>query len=184
MGLFDGIGNAEIYERGKYMPPGFRGVVEIKKTIGKVTRASGVAFIVEVKVITVDRPGDKVLAEDKVTWVEHDLGPVRVGEKRTWYQSMNDKDIAFGAIMAWAAACACLEAGQKEEIEKEIAPTLEDDLEHATNNPADNDYIEGLVYLQTEYHKTQKGKDFTRYDWSPYDPDEGEPRDAVDEVGS
>lgn len=174
MGLFDGINEAELFERGRYLPPGFRGVLEVKRTIAKETVRSGIGFIVEFEVVRVDRPGLE----------GHDLAPVFQGEKRTWFQKMGDKTVAFPSIKAWAAAMSGYASHEKEAIENEVAPHLEGVLTHATDNPADNDFVGCRVEVETIAHKTKKsGSDFTIHNWIPWeDPDEPEPRDAVDEI--
>lgn len=174
MGLFDGIGDAEIFERGRYMPPGFRGVVEVKKTIAKQTRKSGLGFIVELRVAEVERAGQE----------GHELSPVTVGEKRTWFQKMTDLNVAFPAIKAWAAAIAGYEMHEKEAIDAEVAPELEGAMNRATENPSDNDFVGCLVKLETEATKTGKGLDFTHHNWAPYEEREDEPTDAVDEMSA
>lgn len=151
MGLFDGIGDAEIFERGRYIKGGFRGVVEVTKTLAKQTRKSGVGFIVELKIVETNMPE------------EHPIG-----SKATWFQKMTDRDVAFPAIKAWAAACAGYEAHEKDKIEKEVAPHLSEALDNATTNPTDNDFVGVLLRLETEQIKTRNDRDFTRHEWSPY----------------
>ena len=174
MGLFDGIGEAEIFTRGKYMPPGFRGVLEVKRTIAKETVKSGIGFIVEFEVIEVNRPGTK----------DHDLAPVVVGEKRTWFQGMKDKTVAFPAIKEWAAAMAGYQMHEKEAIDDEVSPELQNILTHATDNPADNDFVGVRVSLDTSHKKTKNDRDFTVHAWAAYVEQDEEPVDAVDEIGA
>ncbi len=186
MGLFDGIGEAEIFERGKYFPPGFRGVLEVKRTIAKETVKSGIGFIVEFEVIEVARPGTGYNAgdehNDKI--VKHELAPVVVGEKRTWFQGMNDKTVAFPSIKEWAAAVAGYNPGtDKDAIEAEVAPELSKELGVATDNPADNDFCGQYVCVETSHKLTKKKNDFTVHVWTPYLERDEEPTDAVDEVG-
>lgn len=167
MGLFDGINEAEIFERGRFLPDNFRGVLEVKRTIAKETIRSGIGFIVEFEVIETNMP---------------DQSPV--GSKATWFQKMSDKTVAFPAIKAWAAACAGYEIHQKDDIEQEIAPHLADVLTHATDNPADNDFVGCLVRVETEQIKTRNDRDFTRHNWRPYDEADEHVTDAVDEASA
>lgn len=167
MGMFEGIEDAEIFERGKYVKGGFRGVVEVTKTIAKQTLKSGVAFIVELRVVETNMPADHP-----------------IGSKATWFQKMTDKTVAFPAIKEWAAALAGYEKHEKDEIDEEVAPHLAKTLDNATENPTDNDFVGCLVRLETEQIKTRNERDFTRYDWSPYNEVEEEPTDAVDEIGA
>lgn len=154
--IWDGIEQAEIYERGRYVEPNFVGLVCITKTEYKVTRAKGTAFIVEMEV------------------EETNLEAHPVGSKISWYQSLNDKDIAFSAILEWAAACVGIRKHQKEEIAalKKVDPTtgrsvIKDVMKEATDKPTDNDFIGTKLRLQTVQTKTKKNTDFTRYEFAP-----------------
>jgi hypothetical protein len=150
MGLFDGIGEAELFERGKFLPGDFFGVLEVARTIAKETVKSGVGFIVEFRVIETNMP-------DKV----------QIGSKVTWFQKMTDKTVAFPAIKAWAAACSGYQSHETEKIDAEVSPELTRVITHATENPGDNDFTGCRVRVQTEQVKTKKNLDFTRHDWSP-----------------
>lgn len=157
MGLWDGIESAEIFERGNYIKPGFKGVVEIMRTIGKETRASGLAFIVELKIVQTN------MSE------EHP-----VGQKGTWFQKMTDRTVAFPAVAAWAAACAGYEPHQKDAIKAEVMPHLRETMKHATDNPSNNTFIGCKLRLETVQLTTKKEQEFTRYDFGPYsEPAEG-----------
>ena len=144
MGIFDGIGDAELFDRGKWLCgkcPGcaatglvdgkvcpackgfgsFRGVLEVKRTIAKETRNSGLGFIVEFEVIETNMSG------------EHPIS-----SKCTWFQKMGI-DGAQSSVKAWAAACCGFASHEKNRILTELSPHLAKMLEHATDNPADND---------------------------------------------
>jgi hypothetical protein len=146
--LWEGIGNAEIYDRGKYFKPGFQGIVIVKKTLAKETRKSGMAFIVELEVATTNM-----------------LEQHSVGSKGTWFVKLIDKDVAFPNIATWAAACCGVEG--KDNIKKEVLPILKDLMTYATDHPDANEFIDVKVYLSTEGVKTKADTDFTRYDFSP-----------------
>jgi hypothetical protein len=150
--LWDGMESAKIFERGKFMAGNFAGVVEIKKTLAKATRGAGIAFIVEMEIISTNLPE------------EHPIG-----SKATWFQKMQDKDVAFSSILAWAAACVGYDPQrQKAQIEAELAPELKETMKHATDNPDSNDFIGIQLVLETVKVKTKKGTDFTRYDFRPH----------------
>ena len=151
MGLFEGIEDAEIFERGKYLAGGFRGVLECQRTIAKETIKSGLGFIVEFNVIETNMP---------------DAHPI--GSRCTWFQKMSDKTVAWPAIKVWAAAMSGYGAHQKEEIEREVSPALKGLLNAATSSPADNDLVGIRVCVETEQVKTKNDKDFTRHTWAPY----------------
>lgn len=151
MGLWDGIENAEIFDRGNYFKPGFIGVVKILKTLAKETRNSGLAFIVEMEVVESNNPDDPP------------------GKKKTWYQSLVKKDVAFPAVAAWAAACVGYDPSQKEILKAEVFPVLKDLMSAATDSPEKNDFIGLLVRLETEKTITkEKKQDFTRHNFAPY----------------
>ena len=150
MGLWDGIEDAELFERGVYLKPKFIGTVEVERTIVKATRAKGDAFIVEMRVIDTNMPEDHP-----------------VGQKVSWYQALKDKDIAFPAIKAWAAACAGYKTTQKDEIDEEVSPVLKDMMVLATDKPDANDFIGIQLHVETVLIKTKKDTDFTRHNWEP-----------------
>lgn len=149
--LWDGIGDAKLFDRGKFFGDGFNGVVKVDKTIAKATRASGLAFIVEMVVVETNKPE------------EHP-----VGWRGSWFQKMTDKDVAFSSILAWAAACYGYTTEQKDQIKQELQPHLQELMKHATDNPDKNDFVGVLVKLETTQKKTKNDKDFTRYDFSPH----------------
>lgn len=152
MSMWSGIGNAEIFERGKFVVDGFRGKLSVKRTIVKQTRKSGIAFIAEFEVLESNK-------------LEH-----QVGSKVTWFQKMTDPSVAFPAIKGFAAVCAGIDTSNKEMIEKEVSPNLEQIMDIATENPDNpekNPFIGVKVGLEATLITTQKGLPFTRYDFSP-----------------
>lgn len=148
--LWDGLEDAEIFERGKYMEANFIGIVEMKKTLAKETLKNGMAFIVEMEVIKTNMP---------------DKHPE--GQKVTWYQGLKDKTVAFPSIAAWAAACLGINPkGDKAKL-KEVQPLLPEAMKEATDSPEDNPFIGVQLKLSTFMVKTKKGGDFTVYDFEP-----------------
>ncbi len=149
--LWDGIEDAELFERGKYMEANFIGEVEIKKTLAKETLKNGMAFIVEMVVLETNMP---------------DKHPK--GQKVTWYQGLKDKTVAFPAIAAWAAACLGFHPNSdKSKIKDEVQPLLPAAMKEATDSPEDNPFIGVRLKLSTFMRKTKKGLDFTVYDFEP-----------------
>jgi len=152
MGLFEGIEDAEIFERGKFLPAGFVGVLEVKRTLAKDSIKSGMGFIVEFEVIASNR-------ED-----------VPVGSKATWWQGMKDRTVAFPAIKEFVAVLSGFERHQKDEINAEVSPVLAQLLDHATENPDSNDLIGQRIQCETANKRTRNDRDFTLHLWSPYVP--------------
>lgn len=149
--IWDGIEDAEIFERGKYFHPGFAGIVRVRRTIGKTTRKSGLGFIVELEVVESSTPS---------------IHPV--GFRGSWFQKLTDVDVAFPAIIAWVFACSGLDpAKDKDVIDSEIRPKLKDIMREATKKPDDNFFTNIKIRLETLQVTTQKGQPFTRYEFSP-----------------
>jgi hypothetical protein len=151
--MFKGLGDADIFQRGKFFQPDFDGIVIIRKTILKNTRAKGLAFIVEFEVKTSNLV---------------DKHPV--GSKGSWFQKLQDTTVAFPAIRAWAAACAGYETNQIAEINADEAlrsPVLDELVNDAVSSPDNNDYCGVELRLVTTLVKTKEKTDFTRYDFSP-----------------
>lgn len=149
MGIWDGIENAESYDRGNYLAPGFVGVCEVVKTLVKQTRAAGPAFIVELRI------------------VESNLDRHPVGSKVSWFQKLTDKAVAFPSVAEWAAATAGLDPTDREMVKQEIMPELRELMEHATDNPSNNSFVGQLVKIETVHVLTKTGRDFTRHTFSP-----------------
>ena len=148
--IFQGINDAEIFERGKYLEGGFRGRLECVRTLNKETRQSGTGFIVEFKVLESNMPD------------EHP-----VGSKCTWFQSLKNKTVAFPSIKEWAAAMAGYASHDVDGIEAEVAPHLADTLMQAVENETDNVFTGCAVRVETTMIKTRNDRDFTRHVWSP-----------------
>jgi hypothetical protein len=150
MGIWDGIEDAEIFDRGNYVKPGFHGTVEVKKTIAKNTRQSGLAFICEMVVLTTNMP---------------EAHPI--GQKVTWFVKLANKDTAFPNVAAWAAACAGFDPHDRENVKTNVMPLLKDLMNHATDNPDDNEFVGQKLKLETVATLTKDKRDFTRYDFMP-----------------
>lgn len=149
MGVWDGIEDAETFERGNYIKGGFIGIVEVKKTLVKQTRASGPAFIVEMEVI-------------ETNMEEHP-----VGQKVTWFQKLTDKDVAFPSVAEWAAAVGGIDPTDKKAVKEDVSPVLKEAMDQATESPTNNDFTGQRVRLQTAQVKTKNDRDFTRHTWMP-----------------
>lgn len=117
-GLFDGIEDAEIFTRGKYMVSGFVGVLDVAKTHVVDSRKSGPLFTVEF--LVVETNNEK----------EHP-----VGSKCTWQQKLLDKEVALPEITKFAAACIGTDPGDKEKVKAEVQPGLQSVMDESVANP-------------------------------------------------
>jgi len=152
--MWDGIEKAQLFERGRFMSDGFKGKVEVKKTIAKQTRRSGLGFIVEFVIRETNMPEKHA-----------------VGSKASWFQKMIDPSVAFPAVAAWAAAMNGYDPNsQKEKIEAEVMPILRQLMTVATDNPDNpevNPFLGMWVALECWQKKTQNDRDFTVYNFYP-----------------
>lgn len=149
--IFKGLRNASVFERGVYLKAGGDYLLEIEKCLVKETRKSGYGFIVELKVLESKGP---------------DVNPV--GSKATWFQSLRDKNVAFGAIKEFMYAVLGLDlanAADKKMIEETIDPQIEQMMEEAIEGGKFN----GLqVRVQTSSKLTAaKQVNFTVHTWRP-----------------
>lgn len=147
MGLWDGLDSAEIFEQGRYFPPGFKGVVEIERCIAKKSRKSGQdVFIVETKIIVGNLDG----------WGS--------GTSGTWCQSMKNRNVAMNAIIAFICSCFGLDKSKaflEREVHPYAIPTMEQKIVGAVNGLA------GRIMSLETWNKTteEKKEDFTVHDW-------------------
>jgi hypothetical protein len=154
---FSGIDRADTFERGKYFPPDGTFYLKLQKTLVKGTRKSGAAFI----------------AEFEVVGSNHDEVPV--GAKRSWFQKMVDKDVAFPAIKEFMAALLGFSKEDKAEW-KSFEAKLEGILTEATDfeGKAEDHPLYGMTVKVTTWQKTtNNGKEFTVHDWEIWDEEDG-----------
>lgn len=150
MGLFSGIGNAPIFDRGTYFQPNGKYRLKVVKLLAKDTRNSGLAFIAEFEVLESNH------AEDPI------------GAKRTWFQSLTKKDIGYPAVKEFMMYLLAVERHDKEAFQ-DFEQNLETILEDATSfEGADSDHpMHGdEICLETVSVLTKDKKDFTRHNWS------------------
>ncbi len=160
---FGGIGEAEIFDRGNYLKPGAY-ALQVKKLLLKQTRKSGPAFIAEFVIL--HSHGDDANA---------------VGSKATWFQKMQDKDVALPAIKEFMLSLLGVDKNDKEQM-AEFNEGLQELLEEATEyegpdededgkplRPFYNDTIRADCYMK----KTQKNADFTAHDWQQWSEEDG-----------
>jgi len=149
MGNFGGIGKTELFERGVFLTPGGGYTLEIDTILLKETRKAGLAFIVEFKVLESTLPNH---AE---------------GSKATWFQKMQDKDVAFPAITEFFIAL--YDIPRKGEDYDEFMESLEDVLDGVTEDLEEGEEhpLKGKQIKCTTHTKLTKGKgvEFTVHNW-------------------
>lgn len=153
-GTFDGIGNTELYEKGVYLTPGGAYELEVQTMLLKKTRKSGLGFIVEFKILAVE--GEE--AETKHA----------IGSKATWFQGMDDTDVAFPAIKEFMLALLNIDRKDEEaysefndslaQLLRELTAPVEAGEEHAMKGER--------IHCDTYSKLTKKNQDFTVHMWS------------------
>lgn len=168
MGLFTGIEDADLFQRGKFLTPDFVGVLEVKKTLAFQTRKVGMAFIAEFTIIESNKPEGtlRTVVKDGEESMVPDAFPV--GTKCTWFQKLADKDVAFPAIKSFVAALSGYQLSDKNKIDEELSPHLADLLDTCTESPEDNQLVGLRVDVITTGVVTKNNRDFTRHDWDPH----------------
>lgn len=158
MGMFSGIGETELFEKGVYLTPGGSYELEVLKILVKDTRKSGLGFIVEFKVISAEGSG-----------AEEQHAP---GSRATWFQKLQDKDIAWPAIKEFFMGLLDVNRNNPTEYE-EFSNSLEELVEEATAwepDPEDPESKHPLcgerVHVDTHSKLTKKNVEFTVHNWS------------------
>lgn len=155
---FSGIDRADTFERGKYFPPDGTFYLRLQKTLVKGTRKSGSAFIAEFEVL------GSTLEED-----------CPAGSKRSWFQKLVDKDVAFPALKEFMAALLGYTKSDKDEW-KAFEAKLQDILDEATDfeGKTEDHPLHGMTIKVTTWQKTtNNGKEFTVHDWEIWDEEDG-----------
>lgn len=153
---FDGIENANVFERGAYLPPGGKYLLSIVRILTKQTRQSGPAFIAEFEVL------------------ESDHDEVPVGAKRSWFQKLQDTDVAFPALLEFFGALYGYDPTNKEEL-AELKSKIKGIIKLATSyeGPAAGHPCHGQkIKCETWQKETKKGNDFTVHSWGIVEDDE------------
>ena len=148
MGVFDGLRNAKVFERGVFISKAGSFKVRVDKILTKDTRKSGNCFIVEQTVL------------------ETSCADYPVGSKVTWLQKLTDKDVAFSALKPFFYACLGLRYPEdKVKIEATVDPVLEQLADDAEKNGTLNGKV---LNLQTSMIVTkEKKQNFTVHNWTP-----------------
>jgi hypothetical protein len=154
---FEGIEDANVFDRGAYLPPdGIYGLKVIRMLV-KNARKVGPSFIAEHEVVHSTHP---------------DIKP---GAKRSWFQKLADTDVAYPAILEYMGALLGIDRDDKEAW-KEFKGQIRDILNEAANfegKPEDHPLHGETVKVTTWNKKTNQGKDFTVHDWEIWSEDAG-----------
>lgn len=150
MGLFDGLQEAETFERGAFLQPGYHSL-QLVRCLAKNTRKSGVGFIAEFEVLASTNPNHVP------------------GSKATWFQKMLDKNVAFPALKSFLIGVLGLRSDDPALADVRFPDLAEWATSHA--NP-----LGGMVVScnATMIKTVAKNEDFTRCDFEPF-PFEGSP---------
>lgn len=158
MGAFSGMRTAKVFEKGipllRNQKEGFQAsfLLEITKCeVIKRARGKGEAFIATFKVL-------------ESTCTDPAAGSP-VGSTRTWFQSLQDADIAFGALLSFCAAVSGVDPSDKEKVDAEVRPECEDVMEAAADKKQQI-FAGKRVRVDCVMIKTQEDKDFTRHNWA------------------
>lgn len=146
---WSGLKDAQTFDRGTYFKPGAF-TLKVLNCLTKQTQKSGEGFIVEFEVMETSDP------------VNH-----AVGSKGSWFQSLKNQQVAFGAVKEFLAAVYGydLRGPGKALFEAQMVPQIE--AYAAAASDGRNNLAGRLVRLQTEQVMTLKNTPFTRHTWSP-----------------
>lgn len=149
MGVFGGIKEAQ--ENGKlpWLSPGFQGDVNIDRMVYKITRGKGEpAVITEFTVLSTNMPK------------EHP-----VGSRRSWYQSMKEKQTGLGALKGFLYG---VFGAAKTDVAKRAM--VDDRSEEVLDEAVGEKQVLANKRLHVQCDTIQKKDktDFTLYTWGPF----------------
>src|SRR5271166_3874286 len=160
--LFAGLKSAKTFERGTFLKAGSYNV-RVKRAIFKKTRTKGDAFILEFEIVTSTYEAEKKKAiaafgSNPFNMQELEkLLPNPEGTTASWYQSLQDLDIGFGALKSFAASI----LGHKPED-----PEFIEAVEGFMNSVVNEGVINGmLIPVEAVMVKKKDGGDFTLHKW-------------------
>lgn len=160
--LFAGLREAKTFERGTWLKEGTY-AVRVKRAIFKKTRAKGDAFIMEFTIEQSNYDEQKrkaITALGSNPYNLQDLEktlPNQAGSTASWYQSLKDIDIGFGALKSFAADI----LGQKPDD-----PEFIDAVEGFMNSVVNEGALNGmLIPVEVVTIKTKKDEDFSLHRW-------------------
>ena len=154
---FEGIEDADIFERGNYLPPDGTYGLKVIRMLVKGTRKAGPAFIAEMEVLH--------STHEKV----------EPGTKRSWFQKLTDKDVAYPAIMEYMGALLGYSPDDKDEWEgfKKNLRQIMNEAGNFDGKPEDHPMHGETVKVSTWQKTTQNDKEFTVHDWEIWDEEDG-----------
>jgi hypothetical protein len=160
--LFAGLKSAKTFERGTFLKAGSYNV-RVKRAIFKKTRTKGDAFILEFTIEQSTYETDKKKAitafgTNPFNMQELEkLLPNAEGTTASWYQSLQDLDIGFGALKSFASSI----LGQKPED-----PEFVEAVEGFMNSVVNEGVINGmLIPVEVVIVKKKDGGDFSLHKW-------------------
>jgi hypothetical protein len=160
--LFSGLKDAKTFDRGTFLKPGTY-EVRVKRAIFKKTRAKGDAFILEFTVSRSDYENAKKKAITALGSTPYSLAelektlPNQEGSSASWYQSLQDIDIGFGALKSFAANI----LGEKPDD-----PEFIEQVEGFMNEVVNGGAIDGMrIPVEVITVKTKKDTDFSLHKW-------------------
>jgi hypothetical protein len=160
--LFAGLRDAKTFERGTWLKAGTY-EVRVKRALCKKTRAKGDAFILEFTIEKSDYEAKKKQAVGAFNGQPFDMAalektlPNQPGTTASWYQSLKDIDIGFGALKSFAASI----LAQKPE-DPEFIEAVEGFMNSIVNEGAINGM---LIPVEVVTVKTKKDEDFSLHKW-------------------
>jgi hypothetical protein len=162
MSLFAGLRDAKTFERGTFLKVG-QYTVRVKRAIYKKTRAKGDAFILEFTIEQSNYEAAKkqaIASLGNATYSLQELEktlPNQVGSTASWFQSLQDLDIGFGALKSFAASI----LGQKPE-DPEFIEAVEGFMDSVVNEGVINGMLIPVEVFNT---KKKDGGDFSVHKW-------------------
>lgn len=155
------IGEAEVFGKaGSYLPPDGDFKLKVIKAFTKKTRKSGDVFIVDFTVIESTHP------------------EVAVGAKRNWFQSLEDRDVAFPAIKDFMLRLFNVTKKKDTPEYKEFSNNLDALMEEVGDEDweekdAAEHPLHGTTLGVETYNKvTKKGNDYTVHNWYSWNPED------------
>lgn len=151
--MFAGMQKAEVFTQGSYFEPGeYRAV--IKEVLYKDTRKSGPAVIVEFELTESSNP------------------TAPVGAKRSWVQTLKNKDVAFPNLLGFLAVLFDMDPNNGQHVQwvnSQLAPHSERFMEEVTTSQTVNGAsVKGKeIRISAFAHTTKVGQTITRLRFAP-----------------